>query len=253
MYSLQELKDMIADREKQKAALDLQMRQSELNEKRARQLAENGGEVATIDGKVTFVAKDIRHLADSGAYITITNTASMSVTASISEFALDTIEVNQGLSVRNVQTWDTVSGTITWINDTATSNSAGSSADTLLGDSTRSMVESFYEFTVELNENLDIEENDNVVITTLFDDPNAVTIHNQFVRSDGGRSYVYVMGDDGLLEKRYVTISDSDYMSVLITEGLSLDDYIAFPYGKAAEGVACKESTFYNVYYGSMI
>lgn len=250
MYSLQELKDMIAEREKQKAALDLQMRQSELNVKRARQLAENGGETATIDGKVTFVAKDIRHLSESGAYITITNTEGMSVTATLSEFSLGELEVDQTVSVTDMESMNAVSGTVTWISDTAAPDS---SVDTLIGDSSRSMVESFYEFTVSLSEEMELDEEDNVTITPLSENPNSMTILSQFIRSENGNHYVYAMGEDGLLEKRYVTVSDSEYGSSLITDGLTLDDYIAFPYGKAAEGVVCKESTFYNVYYGSMI
>jgi hypothetical protein len=39
------------------------------------------------------------------------------------------------------------------------------------------------------------------------------------------------MGDDGLLEKRYIKTGSNAYGTVEIRSGLKEKDYIAFPYG----------------------
>ncbi|MBQ9958774.1 MAG: efflux RND transporter periplasmic adaptor subunit, partial [Oscillospiraceae bacterium] len=56
---------------------------------------------------------------------------------------------------------------------------------------------------------------------------------------EGGRSYVLKVGEDGRMVKQYVEIGRSLYggYSVEILSGLTLEDYIGFPYGKnAVEG-----------------
>ena len=53
------------------------------------------------------------------------------------------------------------------------------------------------------------------------------------MRTEKGRSYVLVMGEDGRLEQRFVTTGKSlggSYTEIL--GGLTVDDRVAFPYGK---------------------
>ena len=65
-----------------------------------------------------------------------------------------------------------------------------------------------------------------------------------------GRSYVLVMGANGKLEQRWVTIGKSLWGSYTeILEGLSAEDRIAFPYGKNVKpGVAAQEGDLSNLY-----
>ena len=70
-------------------------------------------------------------------------------------------------------------------------------------------------------------------------DTDTFCIPKMYIREENGQSYVYA-DNNGVLEKRYITLgrslSDGYYMEIL--DGLTLDDLIAFPYGKAAqEGV----------------
>ena len=62
---------------------------------------------------------------------------------------------------------------------------------------------------------------------------NQWTPEDPFLRTEQGRTYVYVRGADGLLEKRYVTTGKSLWGSYTqILDGLTAEDYLAFPYGK---------------------
>ena len=60
-----------------------------------------------------------------------------------------------------------------------------------------------------------------------------IYLENPFLRTEQGKSYVYVRGEDGKLEQRFVTTGKAlwgSYTEVL--DGLTPEDYIAFPYGK---------------------
>jgi hypothetical protein len=61
---------------------------------------------------------------------------------------------------------------------------------------------------------------------------NGLYLENPFLRTEGGRSYVYVRGEDGNLEQRFVTTGKSLWGSYTeILDGLTPEDFIAFPYG----------------------
>ena len=83
------------------------------------------------------------------------------------------------------------------------------------------------------------------------DAQHGVYLENPFIRTEGGRSYVYVRGEDGLLEQRFVTTGKSlwgSYMEIL--EGLSEEDLVAFPYGKNVKPGAETVESDLSVLYG---
>ena len=54
-----------------------------------------------------------------------------------------------------------------------------------------------------------------------------------FIIEENSKSYVYVQDADGKLEKREVATGKSLWTTyVEITDGLTMEDNIAFPYGK---------------------
>ena len=63
-----------------------------------------------------------------------------------------------------------------------------------------------------------------------------------FVLNENGKSYVMVRGKDNLLEKRMVNTGRDMYgYYVEILEGLTIEDYVAFPYAKASQESAKTE------------
>ena len=77
-----------------------------------------------------------------------------------------------------------------------------------------------------------------------------IYLENPYLRTEQGKSYVYVQGSDGLLEKRYVTTGKSLWGSYTeILSGLTAEDLIAFPYGKhVKEGAPTQESDYSTLY-----
>ena len=74
---------------------------------------------------------------------------------------------------------------------------------------------------------------------------NSIYLQKAYVREEDGRSYVLKADENNRLVKQYVETGKSIYgEAVEIKAGLSMEDRIAFPYGKAAkEGVKVKESS----------
>ena len=63
-----------------------------------------------------------------------------------------------------------------------------------------------------------------------------LTLDEYMIRTDSsGRSFCYVRGKDGLLEKRYLEVGANNWGVITIKSGLAQNDYIAFPYGKGVE------------------
>ena len=68
-------------------------------------------------------------------------------------------------------------------------------------------------------------------------------LEQMFVREDGNQYYVYKKGDNGKLKKQYVEVGKNVSGSLEIVSGLSLDDEIAFPYGRDVREGAKTKST----------
>lgn len=243
VFSAQELRDMIAAKEKEKAALELQKKQAELTSKRSKKLAETGGEVAEIDGVVTYLAKDIYHLNESGAYLTITNDAGMSVSASVGEFSRDSVYVGMLATITNFETGAMSDGKVVALEDTPTELDG-------MEDMTSGILESQYKFTVAIDQDMEITEDSEVQIKLIPEEgEETFYIPTPLVRSEAARYYVMIAGENDLIEKRYVTIGSTYYGAYEITGGLSQDEYIAFPYGKAVEGAQTTQTSFEDMYY----
>ena len=91
----------------------------------------------------------------------------------------------------------------------------------------------------------------NITYQNQVQSENSLYIENMFVRTENGKSYVYVKNEKGILEKRDVKTGRDLYGSYTqILDGISSEDYVAFPYGKDVfDGAKTKDATideFYN-------
>lgn len=111
---------------------------------------------------------------------------------------------------------------------------------------------SSYPFRVFVDESAELVANDYVDVTyqKMVESGDSLYLENQFIRNDGGKSYVYIRNEDGLLEKRTVQTGRGLWGSYTqIVSGLTVDDYVAFPYGKDVEnGAKTVEGTFEDLY-----
>ena len=71
-----------------------------------------------------------------------------------------------------------------------------------------------------------------------------------FIRTENGRSYVFVENSEGMLERRDIVTGGSlwgSYTEVL--SGLTEDDHVAFPYGRSVKpGARANEASIEALY-----
>ena len=110
----------------------------------------------------------------------------------------------------------------------------------------------YYGFTVFVDESAMLSEGDPVDISygNANGSGNSFYLELPFVRTENGKSYAFVRGEDGKLEHRELTTGRVvDNWCVEIRGGLTMEDYIAFPYGKnVTEGARTVEAEVNELY-----
>lgn len=252
VYSKDELKKMISDKENEIKKLGFNKKQAAIDLKTAQQKLKTGKEVAKMSGKVTFVAESKDKLDQNGSYIVIASDSGVSIAGQVDEFNLSKISIDMPVSVTNYADGSMYEGVITSISDSPVESSES------YGMNNSSM--SYYEFTVSLNEDVEVNEGNGVSIKD--DDGVSITINTEagtsplcielaFVREESGSYYVMVVNDDNVLEKRYVKVGRSYYgYGIDILSGLSEEDRIALPYGKNTEGMPVVDVEYNDLYGG---
>ena len=102
---------------------------------------------------------------------------------------------------------------------------------------------SYYGYTAYIEDSTGLSNGDNLSLSINLggdeDSSDKIYLDKAYVRKEDGKSYV--MKDDGTghLVKQYVKTGKTIYgYAVEIKSGVTMDDYLAFPYGKTAkEGV----------------
>ena len=121
------------------------------------------------------------------------------------------------------------------------------------GDGNRNV--SYYPFKVFVTEDANLQPNDYVDIqyqkvSAQQQAGSSLYLQSMFIREDNGKSYVMARGDDGRLEQRWVQTGRDLWGSYTqIRGGLTIDDYVAFPYGRdVVEGAHTQEATTDQLY-----
>ena len=68
-----------------------------------------------------------------------------------------------------------------------------------------------------------------------------------YIRTEEGKSYVYVQGAEGKLEKREITTGPTLWGQTKIYSGMEMGEYVAFPYG-VKEGAPTEEKNLSDLY-----
>ena len=113
----------------------------------------------------------------------------------------------------------------------------------------------YYPFKVFVTEDANLQPNDYVDIqyqkdTSAEESGSSLYLESMFIRTDNGKSYVMARGEDGRLEQRWVQTGRDLWGSYTqIRGGLTIDDYVAFPYGRdVVEGAHTQEATADQLY-----
>ena len=237
---LQELKqDMqeqisAAEVELKLATLDLQKKQAEL---------EDGVVYSTLDGVVKVVRDETEAFQNSEAMIEISGGGGYYVSGVISELDLGNVHIGDTVQINSWMTGTSCEGKIVSMEEYPTEQSGWGGGNSNV---------SYYPFKAFVSEEANLQENDYVDITYQSSSTrDSWYLDNMFIRTENGKNYVYVRGEDGTLEQRWITTGASLWGSYTeIRGGLSQDDYIAFPYGKDVTGGAKTQEATMDQLYG---
>lgn len=207
----------------------------------------DGNVYAEFDGTVKAVRDPDEAYNNSEAVVELSGGGGYYVTGTLSEMDLGSVQVGDSVSISSWMTGAACEGTIVSIDDYPTSNGNN------WGDGNRNV--SYYPFKVFVTEDANLQPNDYVDIqyqkdTSAEESGSSLYLESMFIRTDNGKSYVMARGEDGRLEQRWVQTGRDLWGSYTqIRGGLTIDDYVAFPYGRdVVEGAHTQEATADQLY-----
>ena len=221
------------------AKLDLEKKKSELGD---------GNVYAEFDGTVKAVRDATEAFNSSEAVVELSGGGGYYVTGTLSEMDLGSVQVGDTVQISSWRTGVSCEGEIVSIDDYPTQNGSNS------GDGNSNV--SYYPFKVFVSEDANLQPNDYVEMqyqkTAEADSADSLYLESFFLRSENGKSYVMVRGENDKLEKRWVQTGRDLWGSYTqIRGGLTLEDYVAFPYGRdVVEGAHTQEATADQLYNG---
>lgn len=247
-YPKEELIKMIRDKNKEIAQLDTSIKLAKVNLEKVKKEVGSDTVYSELEGTVKAVRDpNSGDFTGSEAVVEVSGGGGYYIDGALSELELGTVSVGGTVQVNSWMTGASCEGEIVEISDYPTDN-ANSWSD---GNSNVS----YYPFKVFVSEEANLQEGDWVEMSyqnTAGDDGNTMYLESMFIRSENGKSYVMARGENGKLEKRWVQTGRNLWGSYTqIRGGLTVDDFVAFPYGRdVAEGAGTTEATPDKLYSG---
>ena len=242
-YTSAELTAMKKEKEAEIKQLQFDIKMGKAELKIMQKEAADGKIAAEFNGVVSDILEPAQALETGEPLMKVTGGGGYYVEGTVSELALDTVQVGQSVTVNSWDTGAVYTGRVVEIGSYPAENQ-----DYYYGSSNVS----FYPYKVFIDESADLMEGYYVSLVIQSQEAAAGTLYlqNAFLRSEGNRTYVFVRNADGLLEKRYLEcgVSTDGYMTPVYA-GITEEDYVAFPYGKEiTEGAPTFEGTDQDLY-----
>ena len=191
----------------------------------------------------------IQSINESGGYddmgnelpfITIVQTDSYRVKGYVNETNVSALSEGMPVILRSRVSDETWSGTISMVDlDKPTQN------QNYYGDDDTAM-SSKYPFYVEIKDGKGLMLGQHVYIEPDFGqgsetDPNQLNLPSYYITDIDSNPYVWAQNEHGKLEKRAISLGDynEELDTYAVTDGLSANDFIAFPDETLSEGMIC--------------
>ena len=242
-FTAGQIAEMRAEQQKKIKELEFNIKMAEADYKIMQTEVSDGNVYATVDGEVVSLLSEEEARMTMQPILKVSGGGGFYVEGSVSELEKDKMVIGQEVTVNDWNTGMVYTGTVQSISDFPSND------DYFNGMNNPNA--SYYPFTVFVDGSADLQEGRYVsVMYSAGTSVNGIYLQNPFLRTEGGRTYVYVRGEDGKLEQRFVTTGKSlwgSYTEVL--SGLSETDYIAFPYGKNVKpGAPTQEGDMSDLY-----
>ncbi|WP_322182216.1 biotin/lipoyl-binding protein [Neglectibacter caecimuris] len=233
-YTSAELSQLITEKKQEIQNLQHVKKQAQLDLKRANLQLKNSTVLSTVDGVVRSLLDLETATAEGKPFLVVSGDSTYYVSGALSENVLGIVQVGDQVTVMDYMTGNSYAAEIVSIADYPLEADSG-----LYYYGSGNPNSSTYEFTAVLEQGDGLINGQNVDITLNIQEESsadALYIQNAYIREDAAGSYVMKAGIDNRLLKQYVQTGRSLYGYALeIKSGLTIDDYIAFPYGPDVE------------------
>ena len=242
-FTAEQLYQMRIEQEQRVKELEFEIKMAEADYKIMLTEAEDGNVYAQIDGTVVSILPEEEARMTMQPILKVSGGGGFYVEGAVSELEKDNLQLGQEVTINDWNTGMTYTGTVSSIGDFPSTNNSWNG----MGNPNAS----YYPFYVFVDESADLQAGRYVsMMYSTGTSEHGLYLENPFLRTEMGRSYVYIRGADGLLEKRYVTTGKSLWGSYTeILSGITEEDLIAFPYGKyVKDGAETVESDLSDLY-----
>ncbi len=242
-FTAAQIAEMRAEQQKKIKDLEFQIKMAEADYKIMQTEVSDGKVYATVDGEVVSLLTEEEAKMTQQPIVKVSGGGGFYVEGSVSELEKDKMVIGQEVTINDWNTGMTYTGTVESIGDFPNNE------DYFNGMNNPNA--SYYPFTVFIDGSADLQAGRYVsVMYSAGTSEHGIYLENPFIRTENGRSFVYVRGENGTLEQRFVTTGKSlwgRYTEIL--SGLSETDYIAFPYGKNVKpGAPTQEGDMSDLY-----
>ena len=237
-----DIKTEISDIEAQIKELQLNEKEAELEIKQMEKQLDNQTILSAVDGVVTILGNPNTPSNDGSPMMVVKAEDGLYVSGEIPESRLSTIIVGTKLDGTVGSNGLPFTAEITYISPYP------SGQRDLYG---RGNNNSMYPFTARIDNPDGIEGEGYVdlrISDEYLDNTNGLEVQKPFVRYEDGKYYVMMVDEKNRLKKHYVNASEGSYF-MKIEGGLTLEDRIAFPYGKnVKEGAPVRDAGLEELY-----
>lgn len=235
--------EAIANQKNKIESLKLDIRESEISITKLEKKVSKEVIYSKIDGVVAKVGDPLTGVSEGNAFMTVKSKDGYYVKGTVSELMLDQVEEGAILNCSGS------SGSFDA--EVVDVSSYPGSSNSFMGNGNPNVSYYTYSATI-LDKDVEVSEDDWLSITLKRSSENSgvIVLDKAFVRSENGKYYVY-MDENGSLKKQFLTIGGNvnGGSSVLVKDGITREDKIAFPYGKSIkEGIKTKEGTLEELY-----
>ena len=242
IYTRADIAQMIAEKQREMRTADIELRKARLTYQKDQITAQTGEVKSAVSGTVTKVVPYDQAEVDS-VIIEVRGDRAYTLVTYVDELSLDSIHEGDELEVTAYESGASSKAKVTDVLDTPSPEGG------YMGFGDVNPNNSWYAVRAEiLNKDADFVVGEYCDVSRVGQEQNVggVYLPAMFVRKDERGHYVLVAGEDGRLERRQVTTGTTLWGSYLqILSGITIDDNVAFPYGKTAvEGMQTEQADY---------
>ena len=236
-YSKEELEKAIKEKEKEIKTTELDIKEADLKIKKVEQELQSETVTSTVNGTVKKVGDPAKGEIDGDPFIIVESSGGVYIKGVVSEALLEKVQPGQLVTGMAYE-----SGTFFEAEVKEVSPYPASSYQSYDG---RELT--YYPFTAYIADSTGLKDNEMVSMDLPADEGgmSGLFIGKEYIRSKNGEDFVYKEGKNGKLEKQPIRTGQTFYGSIIeVKDGLTMEDHIAFPYGKKVkEGAKVKRAS----------